>query len=171
MRDGAAKGLLKQLVALTWMIELGIRRRVHAFRERPRWRLAGSCNGCGRCCVESPLRVGLAIWYLPLLRTLFLGWQRRVNGFEFLRQERQGRFFVFRCTHYDPETRRCDSYATRPAMCRDYPRALLAGAWPELFPECGFEVKARRADGMRGAIDGLDLPEDEKAELKRKLRL
>lgn len=98
-----------------------------------------------------------------------------VNGFELVEADRQARAFVFRCTHFDWQTRRCDSYATRPAMCRDYPRVLLDQPWPELFEGCGFRVRAADAERQAAILDqalaqgGLDA--EQAAELRRKLRL
>jgi Fe-S-cluster containining protein len=38
--------------------------------------------------------------------------------------------FFYECRHFDPETRRCTNYDSRPPACRDYP---LYGA-PSLDP-------------------------------------
>ena len=87
------------------------------------------------------------------MRELFLGWQRVVNGFELIEVDEEEALFVFRCTHFDWRTRKCGSYASRPFMCRDYPRALLDQPWPVLFDACGFRPIARNADQMRAALD------------------
>ncbi len=78
---------------------------------------------------------------------------------------------MFRCTHFDWETRRCDSYASRPFMCRDYPRVLLDQAWPELFEGCGHGLRDTHGSGLAAALEDTDLPPEELAELKRKLRI
>jgi len=170
MKDGLALGWFKWLVVLSWRVELLVWRALVRLRRRPLWALSGSCTGCGACCVEPSILVGFFTWHFPTLRRLFLAWQRRVNGFQLASAERGTRTFVFRCTHYDPASRRCDSYATRPAMCRDYPRVLLQDAWPELFEGCGFRVVSCNRK-LRAQIDATSLPEEEKAALKRKLRL
>jgi hypothetical protein len=167
MKDGAALSLLKRLVAGLWRIELAVRRVI----SRPRWELVGACTHCGKCCVQPSIRAGAFTWYLPMLRRLFLAWQRRVNGFTLLTVERGTRTFVFQCAHHEATTGRCDSYASRPGMCRDYPRVLLDQGWPELFDTCGFRTIARNAPSMRAAIDATALSDEEKAELRRKLRL
>jgi Fe-S-cluster containining protein len=62
---------------------------------------------------------------VPSLRRVFLWWQRVVNGFELKATHARERTFVFTCTHFDEATRLCDSYGSRPGLCRDYPRATL----------------------------------------------
>ena len=101
-----------------------------------------------------------------------MGWQRSVNGFELVGKLRGGvRALVFRCTHYDPATRRCDSYDSRPFMCRDYPGGLLNQTWPELFEDCSYTLFDRDGGGLAAALDGADLSDDVRAALKQKLRL
>jgi Fe-S-cluster containining protein len=110
-------------------------------------------------------------WYLPIVRRLLLSWQRRVNGFELRGQDTSSHDLVFRCTHYDPVGKRCDSYASRPGMCRDYPHFLLGQPWPELFETCGYRVHVRKPEGLRASIEATSLSPEAKAELCRKLRL
>lgn len=47
--------------------------------------------------------------------------------------------FFFRCSNFDPETKRCTDYDNRPSMCRGYP---WYGAPPRpdasLPPDCSF---------------------------------
>jgi len=64
---------------------------------------------------------------------------------------RAERNFVFRCTHFDPATRSCDSYASRPGMCRDYPRNLTYSALPEFLPECGYSAVYKKGEQLRSA--------------------
>jgi hypothetical protein len=90
-------------------------------------------QGCGTCCEAPAIRVGRATWYLPTLRRLFLWWHETVNGFALQSTNRTERTFVFACAHFDWDARRCDSYESRPGMCRDYPRALLDQSAPVLF--------------------------------------
>jgi len=151
--------------------EVRLRRLALRARGREQYRLAGACRRCARCCETPAVQADRATWYMPTLRRLFLWWQRSVNGFELLEADRRTRSFVFRCTHFDRETRRCDSYETRPFMCRDYPAELLGDAWPEFFPECGYRPVARDALHRRAAIERADLPEEKKAELIRRLYL
>lgn len=168
--DGPLLAHFKRLVMRVNAAELGLRRALARLRgERP-WRLGGACGGCARCCEAPSIQVGRATWYLPTLRWAFLAWQRRVNGFELVRRERP-RVFVFRCAHFDPATRRCDSYASRPLMCRDYPKLLLWQPTPELFPECGFRPVHPEAARLRAALEAQDLPEERLRELGQKLFL
>lgn len=171
MIDPWPKSLLKRALAAAWLFELRLWRRLHRRRAPARWAITGACGSCGQCCVEPSIHVGALTWFVPSLRALFLAWQRRINGLELLQADRPTRTFVFRCTHYDPATRRCDSYASRPGMCRDYPLLMEEHAWPELLDGCTHRVVALRGEGLRASIDATDLPEEKKAELRRKLRL
>lgn len=171
MRDGALLGLFKRVVALAWTMEVALRRAWGRARGQARYRLGGACGGCARCCEAPAIRAGRLTWALPRLRRLFLAWQRRVNGFELVATDAATGTFVFRCTHFDPSTRRCDSYATRPFMCRDYPRALLDQPWPELFPECGFRPRLRKGEGLRDALARTDLDPERRRELEKRLFL
>jgi len=171
VKDPATLALLKRIVCLLWSVELWLRR-VLGFRRRWRfWELVGDCNGCGSCCVEPSIHVGWATWNLAVARWLFLAWQQRVNGFELQGQDEESHDLLFRCTHYDPVSKRCDSYASRPSMCRRYPKVLLDQAWPELFDACSYRVRPRRHARMRASIDATSLSPEAKAELRRKLRL
>jgi Fe-S-cluster containining protein len=171
VRDGPLLSTLKTLVRWAWTVEYGLRRAVRRRFGPKGYALAGRCGGCARCCEQPTIRAGLVTWYFPLLRAAFLAWQRRVNGFELVEADPDARLFLFRCTHFDWVTRRCDSYASRPFMCRDYPRGLLEQPWPELFPGCGYRPLARDADGLREALARTDLPPEKRAELERKLYL
>lgn len=167
MRDGPLLRALKSVVRSGWVVEHRARRLV----KRPRWELSGACQGCGSCCERPSLRVSRAVWFLPWTRAAFLAWQRGVNGFELVDTERDSRTFVFRCQHFDTETRRCDSYDSRPFVCRDYPVVLLDQPWPELFEGCGFKLRDRLGGGMARALDDADLTAGQRRELKKRLRL
>ena len=167
MRDGPLRRLVKALVRGMWTAEMALRRGL----AKPRWEVAGSCQGCGACCEMPSISVGRALWYLPLSRRVFLWWQRVVNGFELIEADRESRTFSFRCSHFDWETRRCDAYDSRPFMCRDYPRVQMDNAWPQLFDGCGFRPRAVDGDGLRAEIEATDLGEDAKAALRKRLYL
>jgi Fe-S-cluster containining protein len=138
--------------------------------ERP-FRLGGECRRCARCCEAPALRVGRAVWYVPTLRRVFLWWQERVNGFVLVDRDRGGRVFVFRCTHFDAATRSCDSYHSRPGVCRDYPRALLWESDPELFPECGYRPVAANAGALIRSLERASLRPDQMDRLRKNLHL
>jgi hypothetical protein len=169
--DSWPQSLLKRALAAIWLFELRLWRRLARRRQPRRWSITGNCGSCGACCEEPSIHVGRLTWFLPTLRALFLAWQRRVNGLELLRADRETHIFVFRCTHFDPATRRCDSYAARPGMCRDYPVLMEEHAWPQLLDGCSFRVRALGQEKLRASIDATDLPEEKKAELRRRLRL
>lgn len=136
MRDGPIRTAIKAVARGIWRFDLTTTRWIQDRRSPPRFLLQGECNGCGKCCEEPTIQVGRITWYLRSARWAFCAWQRVVNGFELVGADRHARALTFRCTHFDPATRLCDSYDTRPGMCRDYPLALLGQPWPELFAEC-----------------------------------
>ena len=171
MKDPTALAALKLLTRLLVALDLRLRRALGRLRERPHWVLTGRCAGCGRCCEEPSIQVAAFVWRAPRTRALFLWWQRHVNGFEQVAKDPETRTFAFRCLHFDPGSRLCDSYRSRPAMCRDYPRLLLDQAWPDLFPGCGFRVRARAPGPLLTGIEGSALSAEQKARLKRSLRL
>ena len=165
MRDGLLRRTIKAASRWMWSAELVVRRRPAVYD------LGGVCRRCARCCEAPAIRVGKLTWYLPLMRRLFLAWQRHVNGFERVSEDDAGRTFTFRCTHFDVATRSCDSYESRPGMCRDYPRALLAQSKPDFFPECGYRPVARNAEQLLAALEARKLTPEQKAKLKKELYL
>jgi Fe-S-cluster containining protein len=171
VKDRPALAFVKRLVRWFWSVELWLRRTLGWEWRRRFWVLAGACRACGACCVEPTVHAGPFTWHFSVVRRLFLAWQSRVNGFELLREEPDSNDLVFRCTHYDPDSRRCDSYRSRPSMCRDYPTVLLDQGWPELFPTCGYRVRARKPEKLRAGIEATSLSPEAKAELCRRMRL
>lgn len=167
MTDGPGLRSLKAVVRWAWTVEYAIRR-----TARPAaYTLGGTCGSCAKCCEQPTIRAGILTFRLRALRALFLGWQRWVNGFELVEADEDAGHFGFRCAHFDWGTRRCDSYGSRPFMCRDYPRALLDQPWPELFNECGFRPIAVNAARMRAELEARGIPEDKRAELEKKMFL
>jgi len=171
MVDGPVHGALKALVLATWTVELRLRRGPRRLLGGAPYRLGGACESCAKCCEAPAIQVDRLTWYVPVLRRAFLGWQRRLNGFELVGRDRETRAFVFRCTHFDVETRRCDSYASRPGLCRDYPRALLAQPWPEFFEGCGYRPVACNAESMAAALAETSLSPEDQETLRRRLKL
>ena len=133
--------------------------------------LGGACEGCAACCESPSIRVSWVTWHFPTLRRLFLAWQALVNGFVLASVERASRVFVFRCTHFDRATRRCDSYASRPGMCRDYPRVLLYQPDPDFLPGCGYRAVAKDARRFLRVLDDQPMSEAQRERLKKKLHL
>jgi hypothetical protein len=56
-------------------------------------------------------------------------------------------------------------------MCRDYPRALLEQANPELFEGCGFKPVARDRVRLLQSLEEQPLSEEQRARLRRELYL
>lgn len=171
MRDGPILRAVKRVALWRFRVDLALHRGLRRARgERP-WALGGGCRRSGACCEAPAIAAGRFAWSSPAARRLFLAWQRRVNGFDLVSTDARARLFVFRCSHFDPATRSCDSYGSRPGMCRDYPRNLMWQANPELLPPCGYRAAPPNAAGLRAAIDRLDLTPERREKLRRGLRL
>ena len=152
MRDGRIRGALKAVARWVFFANLHGTRAFFRLRGEKPLRLAGTCGKCAACCEAPSIQVDKFTWYLPTLRSVFLAWHRHVNGFVLIDKIVSHRVFVFRCTHWDKETRRCDSYETRPGMCRDYPRALLWQTNPEFLPGCGYRAVDPKANALLDAM-------------------
>ncbi|HVG61919.1 MAG TPA: YkgJ family cysteine cluster protein [Hyalangium sp.] len=171
MRDGPLRRIIKKLALLRYTIDLGFTRLMLRAQGEPRYRLTGSCNGCGKCCETPTIPVSTPVFRLRSLRWLALTWHRVINGFELIGEDRRQKLFVFRCTHYDPVTKQCDSYDSRPGMCRDYPRNLLYAALPEFLSECSYQAVYKKAEGLRKSLERANLPPEKLAEVLKKLHL
>ncbi len=171
MKDGLARRAVKGVALVGFVVTTGLDRLLaRAFGRRP-YRLAGDCRACGACCESPSIRVGWLTWYFPLWRRLFLAWHAGINGFVLRQADRAERTFVFRCTHFDPVGRRCDSYASRPGMCRDYPRVQLWAEPPQMLPGCGYRPVARGGKRMLDVLTQQPLTDAQREELKRRLFL
>ncbi|MGH9333386.1 MAG: YkgJ family cysteine cluster protein [Vicinamibacteria bacterium] len=162
---------MKRVALSVYDLRLAIHRNRARANGDIRYELGGACILCARCCEAPGIQVGFVTWHFPLIRRVFLQWHRRVNGFELVEKNRRDRAFIFRCAHFDPETRRCDSYHSRPGMCRDYPRAHLEQANPELFEGCGFRAVAHGREVLLQILEEKSLTVDQKAKLKTELYL
>lgn len=171
VRDGPVRRVLKAVARAVGRLELALRRWGLARRGEPRYRLAGTCNGCGKCCEAPSMQVDRVTWYLRSARAVFVWWQREVNGFLLQDADPRFRLLIFKCTHYDPVTRRCDSYDSRPLMCRDYPVNLTYDAVPTLFDECSHVVVDRKADALRKALADAGLSGEELEAAEKRLYL
>jgi uncharacterized protein len=171
MRDGRFLCAVKWVARARFWLDLTAVRALQRRRGRPGFDLGGECRRCARCCEAPGIQANVWVWHLPRVRSLFLWWQRVVNGFELVRAERAERLFVFRCTHFDPATRRCDSYGSRPGICRDYPRALLHQPQPELLPGCGYRAVARHGRRFLTVLEQYPLTPEQRERLKRDLNL
>jgi hypothetical protein len=171
MRDGILRRAVKRVARWHSYANLHVHRAWRRTRDEKPHVLAGQCQRSGGCCEAPAITVGRVIWSLPYAQRVFLAWQRHVNGFELMRREAEGRALVFRCTHFDREERTCDSYDSRPGMCRDYPRLLLWQPNPEFLPGCGYRAIAPNADGLRKSLEKLDLTPEQREKLEKGLRL
>ncbi len=169
MRDGPVRRAIKRAALLRYQVDLWVARKIRNRSHPPRYRLAGQCEGCGLCCETPMIAAHPLLHRLRSTRWIILAWHRSINGFEFLSYDRENRAFVFRCTHFDPKTRRCDSYESRPGMCRDYPRNLLDHPFPGFLKGCGYYAIDENADRFNAALEKLDLPADKLEELKKRL--
>lgn len=171
MKDGILRTAVKRLALVVYTIDLSGTRLLRRVRgERP-WRLGGRCQLCAKCCEAPTIQTSRWVFRFRLLRALFLAWHRRVNGFELVSEESHRRLFVFRCTHFDWQTRQCDSYHSRPGMCRDYPRLLLWEANPPFLPGCGYRAVSPRADKVSELLERENLPPEKLEDVREKLRL
>jgi Fe-S-cluster containining protein len=162
MRDGPIRRSLKRVALWNFTLNVRATRWIRRQRGGRPYLLGGECRRCARCCEAPAIQAGWLVASLPTLRAVLLFWQRAVNGFELT--GREGDTFIFRCTHFDRSTRACDSYDSRPGMCRDYPRVLLDQPRPGFLPGCGFRPVAPNAPALRRALAALDLtPAQEKA--------
>ena len=171
MRDGILLRTVKRVALWGFRTNLAAHRAILRSRgERP-WTLGGGCRRSGGCCEAPALSAGRALWLMPAARRLFLAWHRRVNGFHLVSADADARVFVFRCSHFDRATRSCDSYGSRPGLCRDYPRNLLWQPSPELLPACGYRAMPPNAAGLRAALEKADLTAAQREALLKGLRL
>jgi len=171
MRDGPLRRAAKCFALGAFAFDLAVERTLRRGRgERP-YVLAGDCRRCARCCEAPAIQVFALVFHSPSLRRLFLWWQQAVNGFVVTEARPETRTFVFRCTHFDPRTRACDSYSSRPGMCRDYPRLQLWQASPEFLPGCGYRAGAPGAARLRVLLDAKPMTAEQRARLDRGLHL
>ncbi|MCC5877014.1 MAG: YkgJ family cysteine cluster protein [Candidatus Sumerlaeia bacterium] len=171
MRDGFIRRALKRIALLFFQVNLRASRAVARFRGDKPFRLGGACRGCGKCCESPGIQVGRLVWYLPTLRNAFLAWHRHVNGFELIDRDIRHRVFIFKCHHFDWETRRCDSYDTRPGMCRDYPRNQLWQPNPTFLEGCGYKAIHPNASKFLESLKEEGLEGEALEKVKEKLNL
>lgn len=171
MRDAAGRRALKRVALWNFRLGLFLQRRLFRWRGQRPWTLGGDCRRCAACCEAPAIQVGPFVWFVPTLRRAFLLWQERVNGFRLTASDLRNRVFVFECTHFDRASRSCDSYESRPGMCRDYPRLLLYQADPQFLPGCGYRATPPNARGLRAALGGLPLSDAQRKQLGKALRL
>ncbi len=162
---------LRTVSAFCYRVDVVVTRWIHERRGAILYEIRGECLRCGGCCDTPMLAVGRVLFHSRYLRATYLWWQEKVNGFVFLREEHEGHVFVFRCRHYDRETKLCGCYRTRPGVCRDYPMNLLDSPNPDFIEGCGYYPHYRNADAFKHALDDCEIPPEKRAEIERKLHL
>ena len=171
MKDGPLKATVKLVARLRYQADLNITRWIKGFSGEPYFQLVGACNRCGQCCRTPVIPVHPILFYLPIIKRLVIGWHWVVNGLELIREERRAGLLVFECSHWDEASGQCDSYKSRPGMCRDYPGNLVYAADPELFDTCGYRVVLKNAAQMARALEEADLSPETLQELKASLHI
>ena len=171
VRDNLPRRTLKRIALAAFEAGLAFERKWRPNREKPQFELGGSCQKCARCCEAPAISVFWPVRRFRSLRALFLGWQKHVNRFHLVREDKLLGAFVFRCEHFDRKTRRCGSYDTRPGMCRDYPRRLMYQPAPEMLDGCGYRPVAFGASRMMSALKKQKLTEEQMEKLRKGLFL
>lgn len=171
MRDNLIRRALKRAALAVFEIDLFFEKKRLKRRDGPAYDLGGSCQRCARCCEAPAISVYWPFRRFRSLRALFLAWQKNVNGFHFVRADKTLGAFVFRCEHFDRKTRLCDSYDTRPGMCRDYPRRLMFQTIPEMLEGCGYRPIALGASRMLSVLKKQKLTEEQMEKLRKGLFL
>lgn len=164
MKDGVLRRAIKYVTRIGYLGELRIRRRLRS--SQTDYELAGSCNSCGACCETPAVQLSPLLLRFKTIRGSVVLWQKWVNGFELIGRDRKHGILIFRCTHFDPETKLCDSYESRPGACHDYPRNLIELPLPEFPDACSFHALARNSDHIRDTLADLGLPPEELAKLE-----
>jgi uncharacterized protein len=168
VKDGVLRKSIKRIARLFSGLDLRLSRR---FSAPPRYKLKGSCNGCGKCCESPSVQADKLVFHISILKSIFLGWHQWVNGFILKETDARLRLFVFHCTHYNPVSKQCDSYDSRPMMCRDYPVNHTFDAVPQLFDECGFQMVDKNSKALLEQLKKTNLSNEKLLEMKKKLFL
>lgn len=163
MRDGPLRRAVKAVARSFYLVDLRLSRVLLRARGEPSFDLGGVCRLCAKCCEAPAIRVRPLWVRLRSTRWLIARWHRLVNGFELIEVHPRQGLLVFRCTHFDSATRRCDSYDSRPGMCRDYPRNLLYHPRPGFLPGCGYFALNRNRDRLRELLDRERIPPEKRA--------
>ena len=171
MKDGRVRRGVKRAALAVFSVSLWMSRRQFGGSSEHSYELRGECRRSGQCCEAPATRASWIVWYAPFLRWLYLRWQRHVNGFVLVERQRADRLFIFRCTHFERDTRSCDSYSSRPGMCRDYPRVLIGQSAPEFFHGCGYRALSSKRQELLHVLEAQSLDDRQMLRLKKGLYL
>lgn len=103
--------------------------------------LSGRCRQDGRCCQCIAIYLSDEYWQSARLKRWIVLWYEFVNNFEFLQEEADLQYLVFRC-HYS-KNGHCQIYWRRPFLCRNYPLRRYFDE-PIFLPDCGFSARCKR---------------------------
>lgn len=171
MKDDLGRRFLKRIARFCYTFDLKTTRFIWKAKGEPKFELKGYCNGCGICCESPMIQTNPIFFHLKSVRWMILTWHRVVNGFEYVGENKRFHTFSFRCTHWDSETKLCDSYESRPGLCRDYPRNLTYTVDPQFFEQCSYYAVHKNAARLRKSLENQKLPPEKLAEIYEKLHL
>jgi uncharacterized protein len=169
--EGTGKRIIKHIAWWRYAVDLWITRKIMTLRGEKLYELRGSCVRCGRCCEHPTIQMTEVAYHIGWIRNSIIWWQTHVNGFKLHKNQKFDALLVFTCSHFNPETRTCDAYSTRPGMCRDYPMNQAYSVNPTFFEECGFYAVDKRAKSFRAALEKTGLPPEKLEELYERLHL
>ena len=171
MTDSLAQRILKRMAWWRYAVDLWVTRAVMKYRSEERYVLRGTCNRCGRCCEHPGIQMNEISFHIDFMRNWLILWQEKINGFVLLKEKKSDATLTFTCSHFDPNTKLCDCYSSRPGMCRDYPLNQIYSVNPRFFPECGFYAVDKQAQSFRIALEKTGLPREKLDELYERLHL
>ena len=171
MKDTLAQRTAKWIMRQPYTVALTLWRGWRRVSGQQVWELGGECRSCAQCCEAPAMGVGILVARVAPARAVFLWWQRAVNGFHLKEARAGGYVMAFDCSHFDRRTRLCDSYDSRPGMCRDYPRLLLHSLNPRFFDGCGHRAVLRGGDNLLKILDDQPMTSHQREKLKDRLRL
>ena len=159
---------VKRVALWRYNTDLAASRLIRRLRgDAPTLELEGGCTGCGACCDTPSIQLPTVIFFFKSVRWLVKTWHWHVNGFAYIGIDRRNRILIFSCTHLDPVTKQCDSYDSRPGLCRDYPVNLLEDVRPTFFPSCGYYALSPDAAEIRADLAELEIPEARREYVER----
>jgi uncharacterized protein len=171
VKDGFIRCTVKRFAWVRYAVDLWITRKVMVLKGEEKFELRGHCNRCGRCCEYPTIQMSDITFHMKRFKTCIIWWQQTVNGFVLDKENKLDATLTFTCTHYCDDTGQCDSYASRPGMCRDYPVGQIYSVNPTFFEECGFYAVDKRAASFRKALEKTELPPDKREDLYKRLHL
>jgi len=169
VRDSIFLRFVKYVARCVYGTGIYLHYRGHHLIFKDEYELGGGCARTGQCCERPVVRVGFIALTFPFYLQAFLFWQKHINGLIFVGTDGSPRDLAFRCTHYDRETKSCDSYESRPGMCRDYPRVLLLQTKPGFHQGCGYRAINRDSEALKKHIRSMGLTRETVEHLEREL--